>query len=289
MGSGTVSEQVLTGLAGQVARLGDIEPAVLDAVRAEAVLADRGVVAYGDYQSGGWWTASLLNHSGDHSDTVIGDGRPRPTGLLEQMPATGAFLESLGLDFMYVRLARLEANSYLWEHRDYAELREIGRHRLHIPLVTNPSSVLVTAGAQVHLAAGALWRLTPTVAHGVRNVTGPDRLHLIADVYTDDAYDQLATHTRLAPGDVRLLPELEPAGRQQLLVHARSMADLGFKRAAEHHLLHAYFDYALPEGGAYELVAEMYARRGNRDRAAWWTNTATHLLARETAPARRPQ
>ncbi|MFJ2875425.1 MULTISPECIES: aspartyl/asparaginyl beta-hydroxylase domain-containing protein [unclassified Streptomyces] len=173
----------------QVARLADLEESAVEQMRAEALGAPtRGVVAYGEYQSGGWWTASLLNHTGDPHDVVIGDGRPRPTSLLEAMPATARFLDSLGLDFMYVRLARLEQHSYLWEHRDYAELRERGRHRLHIPLVTNPSAVLITAGARVHLAAGSLWRLTPSRAHGVCNTTGPDRLHLIADVYTDDAY-----------------------------------------------------------------------------------------------------
>ncbi|MFD7621040.1 hypothetical protein [Streptomyces sp. NPDC059802] len=31
---------------------------------------------------------------------------------------------SVGDDFMYVRVARLEPHSYLWEHRDYAELRD---------------------------------------------------------------------------------------------------------------------------------------------------------------------
>ncbi|MCX5106810.1 aspartyl/asparaginyl beta-hydroxylase domain-containing protein [Streptomyces sp. NBC_00439] len=173
----------------QVARLADLEESAVERMRAEALGAPtRGVVAYGEYQSGGWWTTSLLNHSGDPHDVVIGDGRPRPTSLLEEMPATARFLDSLGLDFMYVRLARLEPHSYLWEHRDYADLWETDRHRLHIPLVTNPSAVLVTAGARVHMAAGALWRLTPSQAHGVCNTTGPDRLHLIADVYADDAY-----------------------------------------------------------------------------------------------------
>ncbi|MFF9352100.1 aspartyl/asparaginyl beta-hydroxylase domain-containing protein [Streptomyces sp. NPDC014734] len=173
---------------GQVARLTGLEESTVEQMRAEALEAPtRGVVAYGEYQSGGRWTTSLMNRSGDPHDVVIGDGRPRPTSLLEEMPATARLLDSLRLDFMYVRLARLEPHSYLWEHRDYAEPRETGRRRLHIPLVTNPSAVLVTAGARVHVAAGALWRQTPSQAHGVCNTTGPDRFHLIADAYADDA------------------------------------------------------------------------------------------------------
>lgn len=282
--AGTVPRPVLARLAGQVARLTDLDPVDLEAVTAEALAADRGVVEYGDYQTGGWWTVSLLNHSPsrDPHDTVIGDGRPRPTTLLNRMPATRAFLDGLGLDFMYVRLARLSAPAYLWEHRDYAELRETGRHRLHVPLVTNPSAVLVTAGCQVHMAPGALWRLTPTVAHGARNVTGPDRLHLICDVYTTGAYADLAAQPLLDDGDAAALPELTGADRERLLGEAATLASLGFTAQAEQHLLRAFFDFAAPEGTGYELVAELHARLGNSEGEQQWRRTADRMLARTT-------
>lgn len=282
--AGDTAEHVLAALVGQVARLADLDSGVLETVRSEAMAAERGVVAYEEYQTGGWWTVSLLNHSGDPHDTVIGDGRPSATSLLDRMPATKRFLASLDLDFMYVRLARLAGHSYLWEHRDYAELSDAGRHRLHIPLVTNPSAVLVTAGAQVHMAAGALWRLTPTVAHGVRNTTGPDRLHLIADVYTGTAtYADLAAHPLLHPGDATVLPAMADADRERLLTEALRMADLGFTAPAEQYLLRSFFDFAAPEGTAYGLAAELHRRRGDTQRAAWWRSTADHLLARHTA------
>ncbi|MFG3029070.1 hypothetical protein ACGFZJ_11125 [Streptomyces sp. NPDC048253] len=66
----------------QVARLVDLKESAIEQMRAEALGAPtRGVVAYGEYQSGGWWTAALMNHSdsGDPHDVVIGDGRPQPT------------------------------------------------------------------------------------------------------------------------------------------------------------------------------------------------------------------
>ncbi|MGF2209549.1 hypothetical protein [Streptomyces sp. S5] len=90
----------------EVARLAAVDGSLIEQMRAEALGAPtRGVQAYSEYQSGGWWTASLMNHSasGDPHDVVIGDGRPEPTSL-------------------YVRLARLAPNSFLWEHRDYAEV-----------------------------------------------------------------------------------------------------------------------------------------------------------------------
>jgi len=269
-------------LLGQVARLADLDETLVERMRAEALAAPtRGKVAYGEYQSGGWWTASLMNHSvdGDPHDVVIGDGRPRPTTLLDDMPVTKDFLAGLGLDFMYVRLARLEPHSYLWEHRDYAELTERGRHRLHIPLVTNPSAVLVTAGARVHMAAGSLWRLTPSRAHGVRNATGPDRLHLIADVYTDDTYRELAAHPRLRAGDAVRLPVPTAADHNRLMERATELASLGFLASAEQVLLRAYYAYALPEGGAYDLITELHTNRGADTEAIRWTHAKQHLLA----------
>ncbi|WP_326770339.1 aspartyl/asparaginyl beta-hydroxylase domain-containing protein (plasmid) [Streptomyces sp. NBC_01591] len=267
----------------QVARLADLDETLVERMRAEALGAPtRGKVAYGEYQSGGWWTASLMNHSpdGDPHDVVIGDGRPRPTTLLDRMPVTKDFLAGLGLDFMYVRLARLEPHSYLWEHRDYAELHERGRHRLHIPLVTNPSAVLVTAGARVHMATGSLWRLTPSQAHGVRNVTGPDRLHLIADVYTDDAYRKLAARPHLRAGDAAQLPVMTAADRGRLMERASQLASLGFVSSAEQVLLRAYYAYALAEGRAYDLITDLHTNRGSDTDAARWTEAKRHLLAR---------
>lgn len=273
-------------LLGQVARLAAVPANVLQRMRHEAVSAPtRGVVEYGDYQSGGWWTAALMNHSasGDPHDTVIGDGRARPTRLLEAMPVTAAFLHGLGLDYMFVRLARLEPNAFLWEHRDYAELTDRPRHRLHIPLVTNPSAVLVTAGARVHLAAGAVWRLTPSVPHGVCNDLGPERLHVIADVYADGAYAAFAGQPYLDPGDDAALVPLNRADADRHEAAADRLAGLGFVGQAEQLLLRLYYRHALPEGGAYDMVAALHDRLGDHAAARRWRTDADALLAR-TSP-----
>ncbi|MFH9400783.1 hypothetical protein ACH4JS_13570 [Streptomyces sp. NPDC017638] len=49
------------------------------------------------------------------------------------------------------------------------------------------------------MTGGRIWRLTPTYAHGVCNLLGPDRIHLIADVYGDDAYQRLAERAQMPP------------------------------------------------------------------------------------------
>lgn len=105
----------LKAVTGQIAEPGALDAARTERLRHEALTA-RGPwkAEYGDYQSGGWWTTSLMNASGGAGDVKIGDCTARPTELLQQMPATAELLAELGLSYMWVRLARLEANETSW-------------------------------------------------------------------------------------------------------------------------------------------------------------------------------
>lgn len=273
-------DSTLTALAGQIAQLEAVDSAQLERMRHEALTAQAPWKAeYGAYQSGGWWTSSLMNASGDAADVTIGDCAARPTNLLGKMPATAAFLADLGLNFMWVRLARLEGNAFLWEHRDYDELDQVERHRLHIPLHTNSSAFLVTSGIKVHMAGGRIWRLTPTYAHGVCNLLGPDRIHLIADVYADDAYRRLARRPALHPAVAEPLPAADQAVLAERLECARNMATLGYTEAAERMLLRLFYTYALPEGTAYDLIAELHTSLGDMEAATRWMAAKHRLLA----------
>ncbi|MBA0049752.1 aspartyl beta-hydroxylase [Streptomyces sp. AJS327] len=233
---------------------------------------------YGEFQSGGWWTTSLMNASGEAEEVRIADGAARPTAVLEHMPATASLLEGLGLSYMWVRLARLEANAFLWEHRDYDELDQVERHRLHIPLHTNSSAFLVTGGRKVHMAAGRIWRLTPTFAHGVCNLLGPDRIHLIADVYADDAYRRLAGQAK-EPSGALALPQASEPELTERLAAARRLADLGFTDAAESLLLRLFYAFALPEGTTYDLIAELHSALGDTETSRRWRSAKSTLLA----------
>ncbi|MFD9353580.1 aspartyl/asparaginyl beta-hydroxylase domain-containing protein [Streptomyces sp. NPDC060031] len=275
-----MDDDTVTALAGQIAQLDAVDLAQLERIRHEALTAHAPWKAeYGAYQSGGWWTTSLMNASGDAADVKIGDCAAKPTDLLTQMPATAALLAELGLNYMWVRLARLEPNAFLWEHRDYDELDQIERHRLHIPLHTNTSAFLVTGGTKVHMTGGRIWRLTPTYAHGVCNLLGPDRIHLIADVYTDDTYRQLARRPSLHPGTAEPLPPANHAVLAERLQAARNMAELGFTEAAERMLLRLFYTYALPEGTAYDLITELHTSLGDMEAATRWTAAKRRLLA----------
>lgn len=270
----------LNGLSEQIAQLDFLDPVRVERLRHEALTAPAPWKAeYSAYQSGGWWTASLMNASGDAADVTIGDCAAQPTDLLARMPATAELLADLGLSYMWVRLARLEANAFLWEHRDYDELAETERHRLHIPLHTNSSAFLVTGGAKVHMAGGHIWRLTPTYAHGVCNLLGPDRIHLIADVYADDAYRALTARASLHPSAAEPLPAASQALLADKFATARRLADLGYVAAAERLLLRLYYTFALPEGAAYDLITELHAGLGDFEAGARWGDAKKRLLA----------
>lgn len=270
------------GLMSQIACLDTIDADVLERLRHEALTVPANwVVEYGQYQSGGWRTLSLLNGSGDPGDVRIGDCDPVPTTLLRQMPVTARFLDSLGLRYMWVRLAWLEPNSFLWEHRDYADLDDIERHRLHLPLVTNSSAALVTGGARICLDAGRLWRLTPTNVHGACNLLGPGRLHMIMDCYADEALARVTDREYLAPDDVTLLPVAEHAELEHRVEQARKLIMLGYDRAGEQHLLRMFYERSVPEGRLYELIAAAYESVGRRADAQRWLDSKSVLLGGE--------
>lgn len=228
------------------------------------------VAEYSPYQSGGWSTLSLMNDSGTPTDVRIADCVPVETTLLRQMPTTRKFLTSLGLRYMWVRLARLSPNSFLWEHRDYDELDEVERRRLHIPLMTNSSATLVTGGKRVCLRPGRIWQLAPTHAHGACNLLGPDRYHLLIDCYANDRLSELTASGWLDDADV---VELPVATDDEMQVHqqkALTLARLGYRRSAENYLLRLFYQRSLPEGRIYDLIASLHDELGDDSAAREW-------------------
>ena len=263
-----------------VRRVGRIDHRLLERVRHEVLTtAVPWAAEYGPYQSGGWWTASLMNDTGEDADVTIRDCEPVPTALLRRLPATERLLASFGLPVMWARLARLAPNSFLWEHRDYADLRRTPRRRLHVPLFTNPSAVLVTGGTKVNLGVGHVWRLLPTYAHGACNLLGPDRLHLIIDVYGTPSDEPDGT-THLDGGAVEHLPAATAADLQEHLATARALAELGFVDAAEKQLLRLYYRYAMEEGQVYDLIIELHRDLDRPEDAVRWAESRAILLDR---------
>ncbi|WP_146088946.1 aspartyl/asparaginyl beta-hydroxylase domain-containing protein [Nocardia cyriacigeorgica] len=265
----------------QVSCVRQIDPRVFELLRHEALTVpaeDTWVTEYSQFQSGGWWTLSLLNKSGDPADVKISDCDPVETTLLREMPMTRKFLTELGLRYMWARIARLGSNSFLWEHRDYDELDRSERYRLHIPLTSNSSAALVTGGAQIHLAPGRIWQLTPTHVHGACNLLGPDRYHLLLDCYADDRLTELVSGAWLNDSEVSELPRATRAELETRYDRAQALAKLGFVQSAEKYLLRLFYERAVPEGLAYDMIASLHDLLEHCDVAERWRANKEVLL-----------
>lgn len=234
---------------------------------------------YNEYQSGGWSTAALYSISGDPNDVVIRDGDGIPTFALGKlMPFTHTFIESLGLKIMYARLARLSENSFLWEHVDYTELDQKKRFRLHIPLVTNSTALLVIAGRALTLKPGYMWLLEPVKPHGVCNLYGPDRIHIIIDCYQNETLDTLMNQKQLSDVKIVQLPALEKPALDEAVGCSKKLLEFGFSSAAENNLLKLFFRYSMPTGKPYDLIVDMYKTGNWESETLYWEQKRRTML-----------
>jgi hypothetical protein len=263
----------------QLSRVAMIDSSMLQRLQQEVLtIAESWTRVYTDYHSGGWWTLSLLNNTGNPRDAMIEDCVPIETTLLHKMPITKTFLRSLGLKYMWVRLAKLEPNSFMWEHCDYQDLSQVQRFRLHVPIITNPGSTLIINNSKVHLEAGYIWKLNPIHRHAAGNFGSEARIHILIDCYVDSTLRNLLQSEQLDGACVVSLPV--PAGIT--LEHAvelcGSLARMGYTTLAEHHLLKMYHLYRLEHGGAYDLVSQMYESIHDQRRKELWQNNKTKFL-----------
>lgn len=85
----TTAAMLVPDLVEQVGRVHAVDLATLDRARHEALTAPSCWVAeYGEHQSGGWWTLSLFNATGDPQDVEIADCDPVETSLLHSSVST---------------------------------------------------------------------------------------------------------------------------------------------------------------------------------------------------------
>ena len=244
---------------------------------------------YSEYQSGGWWTCSLLGRTADATDGAVTDtGRPVETDALDRLPLTRRFLEDLGLRYMMVRLARLDPGGALWEHRDYQDLSRASRQRIHLPIDTNPGALFVSAGCRFHMKCGSLQTFRPTIAHGACNAGNHARLHLMIDVHEDAHLKKLLAGAM--PLTSQSMPQLSPAALADTVRCLRmTLANRhdDTERDAACQLVST-----LGAGRAWALF-RLLRRRGRNLRSAGarvsgeWSARARRLLGRAASPHAR--
>jgi aspartyl/asparaginyl beta-hydroxylase len=263
----------------QVSQIFRLEDAQLRVVQQEILrLKTQWTNVYSDYHTGGWQTLSLLNRTSRPTDTIIEDCDPVETSLLQRLPETRALLRGLGFQYMWARLAKLEVNAFMHEHRDYQELRKVRRLRLHIPIITNPFSSIVIDRTRIHLALGYVWKLNPIHRHAAANFGKEPRIHIILDCYVDEALEALVSAETLEPLCVYGLPAPSEREIEAAVAAARHLAANGDHTLAEHHILKMFHEYNLTEGLAYDLVSRMYRGLGDSHKSELWLNNKARFL-----------
>lgn len=269
----------MKNLTEQVSQIFRLEDAQLRALQREVASLDvQWTNVYSEYHTGGWQTLSLLNRTSKPTDTIIEDCEPVETSLLERMPETRALLRGLGFRYLFGRLAKLEVNAFIYEHRDYQELRNERLLRLHIPVITNPFSSIVVDRTRIHLALGYIWKLNPIHRHAAANFGKEPRIHIILDCHVDEALEVLLSAETLDPICVYGLPVPSEREIEETMVTAKRLASNGDHTLAEHSILRMFHEYNLTEGFAYDLVSCMYSALGDSHKSELWLHKKARFL-----------
>ena len=242
---------------------------------------------YSEYQSGGWWTCSLLGRSADATDGEVTDTvQPSVTDALEKLSVTRQLLQDMRLDYMLARLARFDPGGALWEHRDYQNLRQVPRQRIHLPIETNADAFMVAGGRRFHMGLASLWTFRPTTAHGACNLGAGPRVHLILDVYEDERLKKVLAGA--IPTSSTAMSEIsadELEAKVRFLHSTRRNGHLSGNPSPdalthwERAVLGLYFAFAVPEGQLYDALERVCLEDGDGERASFWADRRQLVLA----------
>lgn len=142
----------------------------------------------GQYHKGEWAGVSLFAPGGNWRTANPG-ARVEPfqqTDALKQTPYFQEVLDSLECEKQSVRLLWLPPGGKIGEHRDEQVGFNTGALRIHLPVVTNPSVVLMIGGQRCKWEAGELWFGDFSYIHSVENKGIADRVHIVMDLQIND-------------------------------------------------------------------------------------------------------
>jgi len=117
--------------------------------------------------------------------------------LITTMKPILNMLKKLPCEFERIRFMRLEAGKVIGKHTDKID-KDIGFDdgdiiRIHMPIRTNDNVVFTVyekvkdeEGTEYNLKTGHYYYTDVTKAHAVRNTSNIDRIHLVADCYSNE-------------------------------------------------------------------------------------------------------
>ena len=160
------------------------------------------------YAKTGWDAVSMHGYGSDPMDilkpgvlksSVDIDTKLQWTSLklTTEMKPVLEMLDKLPCEFERVRFMKLEAGKVIGKHTDKID-KEIGFDdgqivRVHMPIRTNDDVVFTLyegvkdkLGTEYNLKTGHYYYTDVTKAHAVRNTSDTDRIHLVADCYSNN-------------------------------------------------------------------------------------------------------
>ena len=160
------------------------------------------------YAKGGWDALSLHGY-GNHPLDILKPGVLKSSvnidtklqwttlSVITTMKPILNMLKKLPCEFERIRSMRLEAGKVIGKHTDKID-KDIGFDdgdiiRIHMPIRTNDNVVFTLYentkdkdGTEYNLKTGHYYYTDVTKAHAVRNTSDIDRIHLVADCYSNE-------------------------------------------------------------------------------------------------------
>ena len=161
------------------------------------------------YTKGDAWTAISFYGYGPETEDILKPGVLKSSVKIDTklqytkisdepvMKSVHEILEKLPCTFERVRFMKLEAGKVIGKHTDKID-KQIGFGdgdiiRIHMPIRTNDQVVFTLYestkdkdGTEYNLKTGHYYYTDVTKAHAVRNTSDIDRIHLVADCYSNE-------------------------------------------------------------------------------------------------------
>ncbi|MFY1597068.1 aspartyl/asparaginyl beta-hydroxylase domain-containing protein [Micromonospora sp. WMMD737] len=121
------------------------------------------------------------NGDPDRTDPGLPGEEYGPTPLLERLPGLSRLLATIPCELAAARLMRLAPEAQVKPHVDSFFGLQYGKVRLHVPLITSHTALMVFGKDEIHWTPDHLWYGDFSRPHTVRNGGPDDRVHLVLD------------------------------------------------------------------------------------------------------------
>jgi uncharacterized protein (TIGR03032 family) len=150
----------------------------------------------------------VARHGQAEDDGVAGPMAATPH--LARCPYVNQVLAALRVPLGRTRLMRLAAGAEATSHID-TNYYWAQRVRVHIPILTSPEVRFLCGDAETHMAPGEIWIFDTWRPHNVLNVSGAERIHLVADTVGSSAFWAMTRDAESIPSAVPFAPDTSPA------------------------------------------------------------------------------